>query len=140
MSVSGHCSASESRRGRQSGSRCSECSCRGSLRCRALPLWRHCLTLFCVRAEYGAHKRSRFSVCSGCWQEDKECLHSKVSMKSNSGRGPRLLPRMRVLCGEDIALGPGKVDLLALIGETGSIREAAEREREHGDSGEAGVL
>ena len=34
---------------------------------------------------------------------------------------------MRVLCGEDIALGPGKVDLLALIGETGSIREAAER-------------
>jgi len=34
---------------------------------------------------------------------------------------------MRVLCGEDIALGPGKVDLLALIDETGSIREAAER-------------
>jgi molybdate transport system regulatory protein len=34
---------------------------------------------------------------------------------------------MRVLCGEDIALGPGKVDLLALVGETGSIREAAER-------------
>jgi len=34
---------------------------------------------------------------------------------------------MRVLCGDDIALGPGKVDLLALIGETGSIREAAER-------------
>ena len=32
-----------------------------------------------------------------------------------------------MLCGEDIALGPGKVDLLALIGETGSIREAAER-------------
>ena len=34
---------------------------------------------------------------------------------------------MRVLCGEDIALGPGKVDLLALVSETGSIREAAER-------------
>ena len=34
---------------------------------------------------------------------------------------------MRVLCGEVIALGPGKVDLLALIGETGSIREAAGR-------------
>jgi len=34
---------------------------------------------------------------------------------------------MRVLCGEDIALGPGKVDLLALVGQTGSIREAAER-------------
>ena len=34
---------------------------------------------------------------------------------------------MRVLCGEDIALGPGKVDLLTLVGQTGSIREAAER-------------
>ena len=34
---------------------------------------------------------------------------------------------MRVLCGEDVALGPGKVDLLALVHETGSIRAAAER-------------
>src|SRR5437667_9894211 len=48
-------------------------------------------------------------------------------MKTNSGRAPRFFPRMRVLCGEDIALGPGKADLLALIGETGSIRESAER-------------
>jgi hypothetical protein len=40
-------------------------------------------------------------------------------MKTKPARAPRLLPRMRVLCGEDIALGPGKVDLLALIGETG---------------------
>jgi molybdate transport system regulatory protein len=32
-----------------------------------------------------------------------------------------------VICGENIALGPGKVDLLALVGETGSIREAADR-------------
>ena len=48
-------------------------------------------------------------------------------MKSKSAPAPRLLPRMRVLCGEGIALGPGKMDLLTLIGETGSIREAAER-------------
>jgi len=34
---------------------------------------------------------------------------------------------MRVLCGEEIALGPGKADLLALVGETGSIRVAADR-------------
>ena len=54
-------------------------------------------------------------------------LHSGSNMKTKSGRAPRLLPRMRVLCGDNIALGPGKVDLLALIGETGSIREAAER-------------
>jgi molybdate transport system regulatory protein len=39
----------------------------------------------------------------------------------------RICPRLRVHCGEDIALGPGKVDLLALVHETGSIREAAER-------------
>ena len=48
-------------------------------------------------------------------------------MKTKSARAPRLHPRMRVLRGDDIALGPGKVDLLALIGETGSIREAAGR-------------
>jgi molybdate transport system regulatory protein len=34
---------------------------------------------------------------------------------------------MRVLCREEVALGPGKADLLELVGETGSIREAAER-------------
>ena|SRR4026207_468968 len=34
---------------------------------------------------------------------------------------------MRVLCGEEIALGPGKIDLLAEIARTGSIRETADR-------------
>src|SRR5262245_11016701 len=48
-------------------------------------------------------------------------------VKSKSTLEPRIRPRMRILCGDEIALGPGKVDLLALIGETGSIREAAER-------------
>src|SRR5438034_10338212 len=48
-------------------------------------------------------------------------------MNAKPSRAPRLRPRMRVLCGEEIALGPGKVDLLALIDETGSIREAAGR-------------
>jgi molybdate transport system regulatory protein len=48
-------------------------------------------------------------------------------MKLHSGRAPRLLPRMRVLCGEKVALGPGKAELLAFIDTTGSIREAAER-------------
>ena len=41
--------------------------------------------------------------------------------------GPVLKPRLRVTCGKEIALGPGKVDLLALVGEMGSIREAARR-------------
>ena len=48
-------------------------------------------------------------------------------MKTKISREPQFRPRMRVTCGEEIALGPGKVDLLALVAETGSIREAAER-------------
>jgi hypothetical protein len=31
-----------------------------------------------------------------------------------------LLPRLRVMCGRDAALGPGRVQLLELIGETGA--------------------
>lgn len=34
-------------------------------------------------------------------------------------------PRIRVVHGEDIAMGPGKCDLLALIHSTGSLRRAA---------------
>ena len=41
--------------------------------------------------------------------------------------GVSLRPRLRVVCGEDIALGPGKVELLRLVAKTGSIREAADR-------------
>ena len=36
-----------------------------------------------------------------------------------------VLPRLRVMCGRDAALGPGRVQLLELIGETGSLRAAA---------------
>jgi len=36
-----------------------------------------------------------------------------------------LRPRLRVLHGEEIALGPGKVDLLEEIEETGTLAEAA---------------
>ncbi|MBM3838982.1 MAG: LysR family transcriptional regulator [Verrucomicrobia bacterium] len=38
-----------------------------------------------------------------------------------------LRPRFRVERGQDIALGPGKVELLQRIRETGSIAEAAKR-------------
>src|SRR5436305_745041 len=38
---------------------------------------------------------------------------------------PVLTPRFRVVCGENIALGPGKVELLGLLLETGSLNEAA---------------
>ena len=38
-----------------------------------------------------------------------------------------LRPRIRVLRGSDIALGPGKVDLLDAIEETGTLAGAAQR-------------
>lgn len=38
---------------------------------------------------------------------------------------PRLLPRLRIMVGKEIAIGPGKIDLLEAIGRTGSISSAA---------------
>ena len=38
-----------------------------------------------------------------------------------------LLPRFRVMRGKKIAFGPGKLELLELIAETGSIGKAAQR-------------
>jgi molybdate transport system regulatory protein len=40
---------------------------------------------------------------------------------------PTLRPRLRITCGDDIALGPGKAELLQHLKETGSIAEAARR-------------
>src|SRR5262245_48443067 len=48
-------------------------------------------------------------------------------MKTKSARGPSLQPRMRVLASKEIALGPGKIELLEAVHATGSITEAAKR-------------
>ena len=48
-------------------------------------------------------------------------------MKSKSGPRYELRPRIRVLRGETIVLGPGKADLLQAIAETQEIRAAARR-------------
>jgi molybdate transport system regulatory protein len=40
-------------------------------------------------------------------------------------RGPHLVPRLRIMHGEAIVLGPGKVDLLEEIDRLGSLRDAA---------------
>jgi molybdate transport system regulatory protein len=37
----------------------------------------------------------------------------------------RILPRIRVVFGRNVALGPGKVELLEQIARTGSLRKAA---------------
>src|SRR5262249_10670646 len=48
--------------------------------------------------------------------------------KKKAARRPVvLLPRLRVLCDGETALGPGRVDLLELIAETGSLRAAAQQ-------------
>lgn len=44
-----------------------------------------------------------------------------------SAKTPVLKPRLRVICGKNIALGPGKMELLALVAKTGSLNEAAQR-------------
>ncbi|MGZ3699881.1 MAG: winged helix-turn-helix domain-containing protein, partial [Bdellovibrionota bacterium] len=41
-------------------------------------------------------------------------------------RSWRLVPRIRIVSGEEIAFGPGKADLLEAIARTGKIRDAAE--------------
>ena len=50
-----------------------------------------------------------------------------MTKKIKAVRETSLRPRLRVSSGEDVALGPGKVELLALVKETGSISEAAKR-------------
>jgi molybdate transport system regulatory protein len=39
----------------------------------------------------------------------------------------KITPRIRILHGKAVALGPGKADLLTLISETGSINSAAKQ-------------
>ena len=50
-----------------------------------------------------------------------------MKRKSTPARLPAVHPRFRIVCGKEIAFGPGKGDLLELIAETGSIGKAASR-------------
>jgi molybdate transport system regulatory protein len=45
----------------------------------------------------------------------------------DSMEASKIVPRIRILHGKEVALGPGKADLLALILETGSLSSAAKR-------------
>jgi molybdate transport system regulatory protein len=51
----------------------------------------------------------------------------EVSRVAQQAAKKKLIPRLRVNRGKEVALGPGKADLLELVAQTGSIREAAER-------------
>src|SRR5258706_10333329 len=60
------------------------------------------------------------SIFPGCEAVDTAMRRKKTLL------GPVVLrPRMRVLCNGEIALGPGRVDLLERIAATGSLRAAA---------------
>jgi len=48
-----------------------------------------------------------------------------MSSDPSPPRIPSVRPRIRVLLGDEIALGPGKVNLLEAIERTGSLAEAA---------------
>ena len=50
-----------------------------------------------------------------------------MKRKASPARLLALHPRFRIVCGKEIAFGPGKADLLELIAETGSIGKAASR-------------
>lgn len=50
-----------------------------------------------------------------------------MGTRKSARRKASLRPRLRVMVGNDIALGPGRVDLLELIQQTGSLRAAAGR-------------
>jgi len=50
-----------------------------------------------------------------------------MSPRSRKSSAPAIHPRIRIRCGEDIAIGPGKAELLEHLQTTGSIAEAARR-------------
>ena len=50
-----------------------------------------------------------------------------MKQERSLSNAPVLQPRFRVVCGKEVAFGPGKADLLELIKETGSINQAAKR-------------
>ncbi len=50
-----------------------------------------------------------------------------MGKKRTLGKEVCICPRLRVMVGNEIALGPGRVELLELIEKTGSLRAAALR-------------
>lgn len=50
-----------------------------------------------------------------------------MKSKNKSSASISLSPRFRIICGKEIAFGPGKAELLQRVAETGSIGKAALR-------------
>ena len=56
-----------------------------------------------------------------------QIMSAKAEPEIPSDTNVRLTLRLRLVAGENILLGPGKIELLGHIAETGSISEAAKR-------------
>jgi len=63
-----------------------------------------------------------FGHTNGGLRRARRRVHNPVVMAK-----AQLRPRLRILLGTEIALGPGKVELMEALRETGSITEAAKR-------------
>jgi len=50
-----------------------------------------------------------------------------MDIKKSGGGKLCIRPRLRIMRGKEIALGPGRVELLEFINQTGSLRAAAKR-------------
>jgi molybdate transport system regulatory protein len=50
-----------------------------------------------------------------------------MALKQKMKNGNCFRPRFRIHCGDDIAIGPGKAELLEKVQEAGSIAEAAKQ-------------
>jgi molybdate transport system regulatory protein len=60
------------------------------------------------------------------WADLEAILSLSIMRKKKCVVLPKsVLPRLRVMCGHDAALGPGRIQLLELVGDTGSLRAAA---------------
>jgi molybdate transport system regulatory protein len=59
------------------------------------------------------------SVARACWSSEIEFGINDIMPSV------RVIPRIRVVFGREVAIGPGKADLLEQIARTGSLRKAA---------------
>jgi len=72
--------------------------------------------------------RPRYRSCQSCCGREGGIKGIRSQAKDEQGRmEDRLEPRMRILLGSSIAIGPGKAALLEAIGETGSIAASGRR-------------
>jgi molybdate transport system regulatory protein len=71
------------------------------------------------------HRITRFDICESKSDLGQRAASNLLRVKWAMAAKPQLHFRMRITKGDDIALGPGKIDLLEAIDATGSITAAA---------------